>query len=601
MLRSETAILLIDNNCNDLDIKSITEIVKNNFESVKYILINGATVPIDLFENYLPIDTSSNYLNLSDFKWSEVCEYSDLVFITDKESTQKEINILAFLYRIVTGKTIYLIKNGPLSLYYSNPMGFFEYYPFFLTVFSTKTCQKYEWPEIEFIDNRLCEDDLIDDLSMYKSNVLAKLKSIESLNEKPRNEFNEEKVNFKEYFELFNYILNNGQDWKKSFFDQEFSNSLEKQFIERLAEKVSNIHLNETEFKFYDAEHALHPSLANKLQVSIPTATDSQLIVYKTDAGDFNFRNLKLKNVLINVDSGAPIFVLPFYKNDQATRQTVRFLIMYLYHVNNNSVLVDLIVLYLFMKVSNLEDKLIRTRYENIARLFLKRHGKESEAFLKFLESNRSSILSLKKHFKELENFDDDEDLFDLFDDFVRHDFKLNNSYEFIKPFEVVYRNESDIKLNGLNENKLDVFEFSEKIKQQDNVIEIMQENWPSSQNFQCDDKKLQFNSSLPFFICVKSYQEFLERIDGIEWMKKIAKLTDKLVLKGGALLDILVDRKPKDYDFMNIGMSNDELLEFMRKLIKGYYMLFTFLLLEYLIVWFRNRFVEIELLDCQV
>lgn len=204
--------------------------------------------------------------------------------------------------------------------------------------------------------------------------------------------------------------------------------------------------------------------------------------------------------------------------------------------------------------------------------MFLRRHGKDTEAYLQFLKDNRSSILSLKKHFKELENFEDDEDLFGLFDDFVHYDFKLSNSYEFIKPFQVVYRNESDMKLTGLSDNKLEVFPESEKIKQQDSAVEINHENWPVSHNFKCDDNRLQFNSSLPFFICIKTYEEFLERINQIEWLKKIEKLTDKLVLKGGALLDILADRKPKDYDFMNVGMSNNELLEFMTKFIKGIY-----------------------------
>jgi hypothetical protein len=112
--------------------------------------------------------------------------------------------------------------------------------------------------------------------------------------------------------------------------------------------------------------------------------------------------------------------------------------------------------------------------------------------------------------------------------------------------------------------NKVGVFDYSPK--SQVTNTEITSANWPRNENYTYDESKLQLNSSLTWFMCAPSYESFLLKLNSIEWMKTIAKLTDKLALKGGAILDLLSDRKPKDYDFMNLGMSNEEFVQFLTK-----------------------------------
>lgn len=40
-------------------------------------------------------------------------------------------------------------------------------------------------------------------------------------------------------------------------------------------------------------------------------------------------------------------------------------------------------------------------------------------------------------------------------------------------------------------------------------------------------------------------------------------------MLKGGSILDIMCGRKPKDYDLMNMGMSNEEFLKFLTRFVR--------------------------------
>ena len=562
MARNETALLLIDNNCKDLNINSITKIIRNNYDQVKYILINNDLISKDVFVNYLPIATSSNYLNLNELKWSNVGEYSDVILIVNETDISKPLIILALFYRIITGKSLNLIKNGYFSKYSQDNsiQGLFNYYPFFLIMYSTENCKRYQLPEIETIK--------FDDLKTYgETAMIEKLKSIEYLNNEANDDewiIDEEKLNPIDYNHIYNYILNKGKHVDKLLTKPKFSNNGLIRKISSWCRIISEKFENLDEFKYYDSQYVYVKSLANKMQVSIPKGQDNKIYVYKTDALDYNFRSNVFRNVLVNSENNEQVFVLPFYKNEQATRQTVRFLIMSLYNVNNNSVMVDLILLYLFMKCSVINDNLIKTKYENIARLFLNRW----DDWNKFLEENRASILLLKNHFKELKTFDDDNDeLYALFDDFVSSDFKLNNS-KFFQPFEIVYY-ENELVLS--NQNQLECFPIDESNhKDQFNQIEINETNWPLNKNYKCLDSKLQLNSSVPFFICLKTYQEFQERINEIDWMKKISKYSNnKLVLKGGAILDLLVDRKPKDYDFMNVGMSNQEFLLFLTEFIK--------------------------------
>ena len=51
--RNETALLLINNDCNDININNIIKIVNENFDNIKFIMINNELVEKDLFVNYL--------------------------------------------------------------------------------------------------------------------------------------------------------------------------------------------------------------------------------------------------------------------------------------------------------------------------------------------------------------------------------------------------------------------------------------------------------------------------------------------------------------------------------------------------------------------
>ncbi|RNA08259.1 hypothetical protein BpHYR1_026404 [Brachionus plicatilis] len=232
---------------------------------------------------------------------------------------------------------------------------------------------------------------------------------------------------------------------------------------------------------------------------------------------------------------------------------------MNLYKVFNNSLLVDFIVVYLYMKVCLLDDSVVRTKYENMARLFMKRHGNKREQ-QQFILDNKKHLFEIKKIFGELENFDNN-DLVYLFTEFVESDLKFSNK-ESVKKFKIVYVEETDVL--QLEENELENFE-SVKLSQESQIV-VNEANWPQNLNFKCRDQLLQLNSSSPFFICTSGYDDFLAEIDQISWLKTIIKYTNKLVLKGGAILDLLCKRKPKDFDLMNTGMTNEEFMDFLVK-----------------------------------
>ncbi|CAF0862148.1 unnamed protein product [Brachionus calyciflorus] len=531
-------LLLIDNNCSNLNINNINDILHKHF-SQNEISLNGQIIEKSLIANYIPVDTSKNYLNLSNYSWSDVTQFSEVIYLTCDRELRKDIQILALFYRILTGKSINLFINH----FYA--VSFPSFYPAFLNIYDLEKCIFHQLPEVTQIKN----------LPEFKQEIIKHFSQFVPMN----GEF----VNDLEHFgQIFLYILNGATDWTdflklteiksyNNFYDLEVN----LKFFEK--NQVKN-----EEFKYYDAQYTLYDSLGGKLQVSLPEPGQNKIYIFKSLAGDYNFRNLKFKNVFVSSKNHGDFLVVPFYKDEQSTRQTVRFLIMNLYKVFNNSVVVDYIVLYLFMKVSLLDDVLIKTKYENVARLFLKRHGKLEEQ-IKFLRDNSKYLNQWKCFFSELENFDDEE-LTEILVDFVSTDFKLVDC-KFVKKFEVVYVEETEI--NQLDENELKIFPI-ENLSQV-KTIEIDNSNWPKNLNFKCDPNKLQLNSSTPFFICTNSYEDFLAEIKEIKWMNTILKYTNKLVLKGGAILDLLWKKKPKDYDLMNIGMSNEEFIEFLIKFCK--------------------------------
>lgn len=537
-MKYNNILLLIDNDCYDLEIKNISDILTEKFTE-SHVSLNGQLIEKSLIANYLPIATSKTYLKLNNYSWQEVTQYSKVILVVNDSTIRKELRIFAWIYRILTGKSVILFANQ--SYCYSKLFQLF--YPTFLNIFFLRSESSFEFPEIIKIEK----------LADFKKQIFKEFEDFDYSREFEKG--------YKLFYSFYQYILNGGTDYEKIIENSKLDDYKYKNQLTYIFGYLKQNLQNRDEFLYYDAQFWLYPSLGGKLQVSIPGPGENKIHVFNSSAADYNFRNLKYKNVLVSTKD-RDYFVLPFYKNDQATRQTVRFLVMNLYKVYNNSALVDFIIIYLFMKVSRMNDACVKTKYENVARLFIDRH-KNSKTPKEFLKENEKHLDQLKKYFPELNEYDTDE-IRDMLDEFIAYNFKLLEA-GFSHKLDIVYVEESDVMVQ--TENKLDTFEFV--TKSQINSIEINDSNWPKNLNYKCDDKWLQLNSSSPFYICTKNYQEFLDKINEIKWMKTIVKHTDKLVLKGGALVDLLSQRKPKDYDFMNIGMSNEEFLEFIIKFVK--------------------------------
>ena len=398
--KSDTILLLIDNGMSNLNINTIAKILnKDYFAQASYVNVNGQVVKKALVANYLPVATSATYLKLTEHSWSDTCQYANVCFVQhDRDQLTKVSQILALFYRLMTGRSMILI---PLNDFTEHEV-YCHYYPFFLTVFTNK--KQHVMADVDVLTAA--------QLPAYRATLVDELKSLRSLNDKSlistqgidRNTDSEhdELFGLGQYSKLFSYILNKASDWQQLLASGKFANAAEKRKLERLCTQIEEHFKNEHEFKYYDAQFATYTSLTDTLQVSIPSGTDATVYVYtETRAADYLFRNLRFKNVLVNEQ-----FVLPFYEDEQTTRQTVRFLVMHMYNVSNNSAEVDLIVLYLFMRVSLLDaseqHSMVKTKYENMARLFLKRHGQNASDQKEFLEENRRAILALKTHFAEL-------------------------------------------------------------------------------------------------------------------------------------------------------------------------------------------------------
>ena len=99
---------------------------------------------------------------------------------------------------------------------------------------------------------------------------------------------------------------------------------------------------------------------------------------------------------------------------------------MFLYHVDHSSMLVDFIIIYLCIKLTNLpgvnglDKKMLETRITNIANLFLNREIKENIHLREFiLEAESIECLERLKHWffelKELEH----EDILEIFKQYL--------------------------------------------------------------------------------------------------------------------------------------------------------------------------------------
>jgi hypothetical protein len=428
---TNTTLLLIDNDCSDLNIKNIAQILTDNFNpTAPFIELNGTKLRGEFIGSHLPIATSAKYLKLADFSWPSMRSYAHVVFLTDKSGLGKQLIIFALYYRILTGNTISLITNNQLTI-----CSLFNFYPFFLHIYSAADdCESFKMPEIAAPSN----------LAELKTRLQAHL--IQKIEAKSSNVLNDATPLLNEFFAYAIHAssmdLFDGSEYNKAGVTD-----LLKSACFKLNEAITN-----KEFLYYDSQFNTKPSLFTNTSVSLPGPGETRVHVFTAPPADYQFRNLVFRDVFMNLknSSTSETFVLPHYEDEQSTRQTIRFLIMKLYNVFNNSAQVDLIVLYLFIKVAgsiseaNREQfSFVRTKYENMARVFMKRHGKTPKSHQKFLEDNRELVLKLREYFAELRAYEDDDDLYELFDDFVSLDFKLKT------PLNCVYEIATFTDKNG--------------------------------------------------------------------------------------------------------------------------------------------------------
>lgn len=556
---NQTNLILIDNKCK-LDLNNCFKIICDNFEE-KFYVFNNSLIEKDLLINHLPLeaDADSFDANIAILNWTYVAKFKHVLLITDGSSQRWKHDkiILAIFYKIITDRSMILLVNESLQLAC--------YYPYFLEIYYVEKMHKYKFDDLQ----------LIDDLAACKKILI-------NTNLAAQDNASSDELDAAKYQIFYQYLFNGGKDVTEVLTQLHEHKLISANDYCKLVNFLRglNSRFNHEELKFYDAEFRKYPSLTSKLQISIAGPCDEHIYVYAGQARDYNFRSFRYKNVLAAFDTtNKPKFVFPTYQSEQSTRQTIRFLIMNLYYVYSNSALVDLIVIYLFMKVTCMDEvanvhdvdvhKLVKTKYKNVYQLFAKRH---ETTLTEYIAENKHHLPTLGRWFKELTALDQDE-LEDLFTTFVADDCVVSG----IKYRQIIGRFNVDTKKIPINieENKPDVFTLERDLNQHSS-IQITADNWPQNENFKYDDDKLQLNASFPFFICCKTYADFVQVLNEIEWMDDLRACLrdseptgDKIILKGGAILDLMSGRKPKDYDLMNISMDNEQFFEFLTKFVK--------------------------------
>jgi hypothetical protein len=207
MAKENATLLLIDNDCLDLNIKNIAEILINTQDNSDFIELEGNLVEKKLIGNHLPIATSARHLKLEDFTWRDMCAYADVVFVTSRTSLSKELIILALYFRILSGRSITLIMDRKTNL-----LATLDYYPFFLKIYSSVDC----------LLKKIGEPTVIPDLPALKAELRSRLRSKIESKSKNLNEINLGK--FFTYtiqspkFDLFDEDLYEGDDSRNLFF-----------------------------------------------------------------------------------------------------------------------------------------------------------------------------------------------------------------------------------------------------------------------------------------------------------------------------------------------------------------------------------------------
>ena len=237
---------------------------------------------------------------------------------------------------------------------------------------------------------------------------------------------------------------------------------------------------------------------------------------------------------------------------------------MFLYHVDHSSSLVDYIIIYLCIKLTNLpgvnglDKKMLETRITNIANLFLNREIKDNIQLRVFiLEAESIESLERLKHWffelKELEH----EDILEIFKQYLNT--RISNIPGVSINVQIVDKSndQESITIENIPSNFEKLFE---QCHDQIKPIEIIETNWPVNKNFTLSQEFFfQINTSKPIYICCKNLSQFKDKLSQFNWFKHVPR---GFVLKGGAIIDLLCDRKPKDFDFVNIGMNNQEYLK---------------------------------------
>jgi hypothetical protein len=211
--------------------------------------------------------------------------------------------------------------------------------------------------------------------------------------------------------------------------------------------------------------------------------------------------------------------------------------------------------------VNGLDKKMLETRITNIANLFLNREIKDDTKLREFiLEAETIETLErLKCWFPELNELEH-EDILEIFKQYL-------NTRTANVPGKIMSVKIVDFSKNPTVQKPLvadhvseNIEKLFEKIHDQSKLIELTEANWPVNKNFTLSQERFfQINTSKHFYIACKSLSEFEENLLQFTWLKHVPK---GFVLKGGAIIDLLCDRKPKDLDFISVGLSNKEYLK---------------------------------------
>lgn len=111
---------------------------------------------------------------------------------------------------------------------------------------------------------------------------------------------------------IYKYVLLKGEKSHEFINELIDQNRIDPDDTRELRRTIEHLIQRLTEgLKFYNAYENASGSLTDRVQVTISGPSDETVYVIKATAADYNFRNLKFKNVLVNLDSKTNKFVFP--------------------------------------------------------------------------------------------------------------------------------------------------------------------------------------------------------------------------------------------------------------------------------------------------